>query len=59
VEEDFTSVAEIEDASPESFLYQSGYLSVRKKDDRELILDYPNMEVLCKFLDGAISASYG
>ncbi|MDR0651913.1 MAG: ATP-binding protein, partial [Synergistaceae bacterium] len=45
-DEDFTSVAEIEDASPESFLYQSGYLSVKERKDRKLILDYPNMEVL-------------
>jgi hypothetical protein len=45
-DEDFTSAAEIEDASPESFLYQSGYLSVKKRTCRKLILDYPNMEVL-------------
>ncbi|MDR0653071.1 MAG: ATP-binding protein [Synergistaceae bacterium] len=44
--ENFTSVAEIERASPESFLFQSGYLSVRKKEGKKLILDYPNMEVL-------------
>jgi PAS domain-containing protein len=44
--DNFASVSEIERATPESFLYQSGYLSVREKDDRELILDYPNMEVL-------------
>jgi hypothetical protein len=44
--EDFTSAAEIERASPESFLFQSGYLSVRKKEGKKLILDYPNMEVL-------------
>jgi hypothetical protein len=42
----FTSITEIERASPESFLFQSGYLSVRKKDGKKLILDYPNMEVL-------------
>jgi hypothetical protein len=45
-DEDFTSVTEIEDASPESFLYQSGYLSVKDRAYRKLILDYPNMEVL-------------
>jgi hypothetical protein len=44
--EDFTSITEIERASPESFLFQSGYLSVRKKEGKKLILDYPNMEVL-------------
>jgi hypothetical protein len=46
VMEGFTTVAEIESATPESFLYQSGYLSVREKQGRKLILDYPNMEVL-------------
>jgi hypothetical protein len=46
VSEDFASVSEIEHASPESFLYQCGYLSVRERDGNELILDYPNMEVL-------------
>ncbi|MCL1875907.1 MAG: ATP-binding protein [Synergistaceae bacterium] len=46
VSEDFTSVAEIELASPESFLFQSGYLSVRERKGNNLILDYPNNEVL-------------
>ena len=45
-DDEFTAVAEIENASPESFLYQSGYLSVLKREERELVLDYPNMEVL-------------
>jgi hypothetical protein len=44
--DDFTSESEIEHATPESFLYQSGYLSVCEKDGKELTLDYPNMEVL-------------
>jgi len=38
---------EIEVVPPESFLYQSGYLSLRKdKEDNSLYLDYPNTEVL-------------
>ena len=37
---------EIEVVPPESFLYQSGYLSLRKdKEDGSLYLDYPNTEV--------------
>jgi hypothetical protein len=44
--EDFTSVTEIERASPESFLFQSGYLSARRRHGKNLILDYPNKEVL-------------
>jgi hypothetical protein len=46
VAEDFTSVAEIEQASPESFLFQSGYLSIRERHGENFVLDYPNMEVL-------------
>jgi hypothetical protein len=45
-DEDFTAAAEIEHASPSSFLFQSGYLSVREKNDSLLKLDYPNKEVL-------------
>ena len=43
---DFTSSQEIERARPESFLYQSGYLTIEKKEEQALILDYPNREVL-------------
>ncbi|MDR2522157.1 MAG: hypothetical protein LBC93_00420 [Synergistaceae bacterium] len=46
VPENFTSMMEIEQAPPESFLFQSGYLSVRERRGRKLVLDYPNMEVL-------------
>jgi phosphoserine phosphatase len=46
VGEDFTSMTEIEQASPESFLFQSGYLTVQARDGDNLTLDYPNKEVL-------------
>ncbi|MDR1621934.1 MAG: ATP-binding protein [Synergistaceae bacterium] len=46
VAEDFTSVTEIENASPESFLFQSGYLTARGRRGGNFVLDYPNMEVL-------------
>jgi hypothetical protein len=46
VSEEFTALTEIEQASPESFLFQSGYLTVRARDGDNLILDYPNREVL-------------
>ena len=42
----FTSVTEIELAKPSSFLFQSGYLTVREKKGPKLVLDYPNIEVL-------------
>jgi hypothetical protein len=51
VPENFTSATEIERASPESFLFQSGYLSVREKRGIKLVLDYPNMEVLSSVAD--------
>jgi hypothetical protein len=46
VPKDFTALTEIESASPESFLFQSGYITVRARDGDNLILDYPNREVL-------------
>jgi hypothetical protein len=36
---------EIDATSPAGFLYQSGYLTLRAKDDETYILDYPNAEV--------------
>lgn len=46
VASDFTSSQEIERAKPTSFLYQSGYLTIEKKEEQLLTLDYPNREVL-------------
>ncbi len=37
---------EIETASPESFLYQAGYLTLREGVTDDFSLDYPNAEVL-------------
>ncbi|MDR2592930.1 MAG: ATP-binding protein [Chitinispirillales bacterium] len=37
---------EIETASPESFLYQTGYLTLREGISGDFSLDYPNTEVL-------------
>ena len=45
VKEDFTSSQEIERANPVSFLYQAGYLTIKGREEQELILDYPNREV--------------
>ncbi|MDR1313606.1 MAG: ATP-binding protein [Deltaproteobacteria bacterium] len=36
---------EIDATSPEGFLYQSGYLTLRAKDGGRYLLDYPNSEV--------------
>ena len=42
----FVNSEEIERADPSSFLFQSGYLTIEKKQDQLLTLDYPNREVL-------------
>ena len=46
VKESFASSQEIERAKPESFLYQAGYLTIEKREEQSLTLDYPNREVL-------------
>ena len=43
---DFISAQEIEQADAASFLYQSGYLTIEKKEEQLLTLDYPNREVM-------------
>ena len=49
VPSDFADEHEIEKASPESFLFQAGYLTIEKKERKNksviLTLDYPNEEV--------------
>ena len=42
----FAESQEIERAKPESFLFQSGYLTIAKREEQALTLDYPNREVL-------------
>lgn len=45
VSADFADTHEIEYSTPESFLYQSGYLTIEKSEGDILTLDYPNEEV--------------
>ena len=45
VASDFADTHEIEYSTPESFLYQSGYLTIEKSEGDTLTLDYPNEEV--------------
>ncbi|MDR1110147.1 MAG: ATP-binding protein [Deltaproteobacteria bacterium] len=46
VNKDFArSPGEIDAIPPEGFLYQAGYLTLRKKQDSSFSLDYPNFEV--------------
>ena len=42
----FADSREIERARPESFLYQSGYLTIESWVENSITLDYPNREVL-------------
>jgi hypothetical protein len=46
---DFTSRRPIESTSPESFLFQAGYLTIKDQEDEFYSLDYPNMEVKSSF----------
>ena len=46
VSADFADSQEIERAKPESFLFQSGYLTIESWEGQALTLDYPNREVL-------------
>ena len=45
VPSDFADTHEIESSKPESFLYQSGYLTIEKWENDVITLDYPNEEV--------------
>lgn len=45
VSSNFADSYEIECSKPESFLYQSGYLTIEKWENDVIILDYPNEEV--------------
>ena len=49
VPSDFANEHEIEKSTPESFLFQAGYLTIEKKERKDesviLTLDYPNEEV--------------
>ena len=45
VPSDFADSHEIESSKPESFLYQSGYLTIEKLENDVITLDYPNEEV--------------
>jgi hypothetical protein len=42
VDQSFAGSQEIERAKPESFLYQSGYLTIEKWEGHAITLDYPN-----------------
>jgi hypothetical protein len=49
VPKDFLSKREMDIASPESFLTQAGYLSIKDADADSYTLDFPNNEVRWSF----------
>ncbi len=51
VPENFADKREIESASVESFLFQAGYLTIKKKLLNEFVLGYPNEEVRSSLAD--------
>ena len=55
---DFASTQEIERARPESFLYQAGYLTIAKREDQVLTLDYPNEEVRLSIAQTVLDQMY-
>jgi hypothetical protein len=46
------------DASPESFLTQAGYLNIKNKDDDSYTLDFPNNEVRRSFCELILNIQY-
>lgn len=62
VDKDFMNICDIEYASPESFLCQTGYLTICGVRENSFILDYPNNEVrhaISRLYLGAIYAVPG
>jgi hypothetical protein len=58
VPETFLNKSEMDDASPESFLTQAGYLSIKDKDDDSYTLDFPNNEVRRSFCELILNIQY-
>jgi hypothetical protein len=59
MKEDVLAAYEIEQAPPQSFLVQSGYLTFKKHDEYlGYILDYPNREVRDSFSELIMGSSY-
>ncbi|WLE95768.1 MAG: AAA family ATPase [Candidatus Electrothrix communis] len=54
----FLSTSEIDTASPESFLTQAGYLTIKKCKEESYILDFPNQEVRRSFCELILKSQY-
>lgn len=49
---------DIDEATPESFLMQARYLTIKKSEEEEYILDFPNYEVRFSFNHLILSSRY-
>ena len=58
VSRDFLNTREMDTASPESFLTQAGYLSIKDKDEDSYTLDFPNNEVRRSFCELILKIQY-
>ncbi len=54
----FLSKRDIDTASPESFLTQAGYLTIKKSEEESYTLDFPNQEVRRSFCELILNAQY-
>ena len=58
VPREFLARREIDETSPESFLTQAGYLTIKAANDYSYTLDFPNKEVRQAFCDLILTAQY-
>jgi hypothetical protein len=54
----FLSKRDIDSASPESFLTQAGYLTIKKSEEESYVLDFPNEEVRRSFCELILNSQY-
>ncbi|RWX46581.1 putative AAA-ATPase [Candidatus Electrothrix aarhusensis] len=58
VSDSFLSKRDIDNASPESFLTQAGYLTIKRSEEGSYTLDFPNQEVRRSFCELILNAQY-
>ena len=54
----FLNKRDIDQATPESFLTQAGYLTIKKREEESYTLDFPNEEVRRSFCELILNAQY-
>ncbi|MCW5212287.1 AAA family ATPase [Desulfobulbus sp. TB] len=58
VSNSFLSKRDIDKASPESFLTQAGYLTIKHREEESYTLDFPNQEVRRSFCELILNVQY-